>query len=1238
MALQILWDKQETALLIDAYLRVKNQELSLQDAIKEVSSAILSGMEIDDVFRNINGIRMQMTVIGGVIDDRPSSLNKTKGTKMFNDMVALYKSNPAAFYEILNQAKGECAVQMNVQDKFFAWLKERVSPAQLSEFYIVYRDIESFCMNKRILTQSLFETTNTEVIQNVIDTIKSNRMFQFKYFRQLGKMRKVMDYYMTFLREVPLYQNERSEKAPASNHETAAHSEKYIQVQNSTASNKEPVVAAVQDEVTVSVNEEGNILAESNADPIGVVATEVSSDDVFVWNFASDNADFSNTVPSAISYFEEKEKVQNWADAFVKIVRTMQEDYPAIIRGMAGYRFDSIGKAVLTGIVGVGTFSKPVEVKNGLYIETDCSPDEMVSIVRILMDKCNMDYENIEIHYIKTKTTTAASEAQQEDESAFSEKVSSSEGVQDYIVEVLEKFRVPFVDHRNNNGCLWIIGDRSLSSVFDKFIRYGAAFHYKEDGGRTTKGEPAWWTKDIIVVNDALEVNDAVDQPAEENEKTSGNAAIVTSVTEKKVAFENWLTTGAGLALRSAQSYTSAINVAGQYSVRLGFSEKELFCILDAEQVYQISMKLLANPEFAQLNDEQHNRYRAALAKYRDYCKALSGGEVYAQQLKMYPNLEEEIKKNRIAFITWALSQQMQKTMIWAYLLEIKKCSEFAQENNYVKEENIFLIQDAATLEHVFLKMRKDRKFVEFNNKRREFPFAAMKKLIAFRKATATGGDKTFDVSIPAAPIEKPVSRPNVSGATFSVDPQRKERYTAVLAENFVDGFRPAKAIDKNRFRMCYNDMFGEELAEDDEHLVRTLIKVGTLRDERIFVKDESEQKDLIEEIHDTIMNAFKDGASCIYLDCLFTRFQERLAEMLHIYSADSLESVLLRSEKCKYFKRYNYLVGYAKEPSPTRDVIEYMEKSHLPVPYSKIENDLWYIPLDRIKHTLVTTSGIVNVAPEAYLYAPNLPVNESEIQQITELISHALLQRNYISDVELMKLIEEHCPSVLMNTPDYPMWGLRNALAYLLRDKFSFRGAIISGKDEEISMAEVFSDFCQRSEHITVDELKQFASELDTVIYWDSVYSQMIRVNQNEFVHRDQIRFDTEQTDYILDKLIQSAYMPIKTINLFLHFPAIDVPWNSFVLESYVANYSRKFRLLHASYTATDCCGAIVRQDSGISDYRALIVDVLSKNTGWKNQKDALQLLVDLGYQQRRSYSDIEKVMQEANARKQSP
>ena len=96
MALRISWDKQETAILIDAYLRVKNGELSQQNAVKEVSAllrrrAILSGVEIDEIFRNENGISMQMKIVGGLVDEKPSGLHST--TKMFTEMVALYKTS-----------------------------------------------------------------------------------------------------------------------------------------------------------------------------------------------------------------------------------------------------------------------------------------------------------------------------------------------------------------------------------------------------------------------------------------------------------------------------------------------------------------------------------------------------------------------------------------------------------------------------------------------------------------------------------------------------------------------------------------------------------------------------------------------------------------------------------------------------------------------------------------------------------------------------------------------------------------------------------------------------------------------------------------------------------------------------------------------------------------------------------------------------------------------------------------
>ena len=62
IAIRIPWDKYEAALLLDYCIKVENSEISRVEAVSTVSQmlrsrAIRKGYEIDDVFRNENGIQ-----------------------------------------------------------------------------------------------------------------------------------------------------------------------------------------------------------------------------------------------------------------------------------------------------------------------------------------------------------------------------------------------------------------------------------------------------------------------------------------------------------------------------------------------------------------------------------------------------------------------------------------------------------------------------------------------------------------------------------------------------------------------------------------------------------------------------------------------------------------------------------------------------------------------------------------------------------------------------------------------------------------------------------------------------------------------------------------------------------------------------------------------------------------------------------------------------------------------------
>ena len=460
---------------------------------------------------------------------------------------------------------------------------------------------------------------------------------------------------------------------------------------------------------------------------------------------------------------------------------------------------------------------------------------------------------------------------------------------------------------------------------------------------------------------------------------------------------------------------------------------------------------------------------------------------------------------------------------------------------------------------------------------------------------------------------------------------EEEERLALILKDSYENGFRINSAIDRGRIKVFYNERFGKELPLSDEQIMVSLKKVGVLREDRIYAKQDDEQIGLIKQIFEDVMLVFENGASCVYPEAIYQKYQVELAEMMQIYEAEFLGNILIEMSAGKLRKKQTFLCLTDRQTDLDRDVLEVLKKSPIPMTYADIQEVMWYIPLDKIKHVLVVTKSMVQVEQETYFYSMNLPISQDEITEVNRLIHQALEHRSYITDVELRQLIDDNCPGIAINTSELTTYGLRNCLGYILRDAYSFNGPIISSLGKELSMAEVFAQYCDDREQVTTEELKTLASEMNTVIYWDSVRDETIRISEDLLLRHDKVDFQIDEIDRVLDDLCDQNYIPLKDIGLFMHFPALCVQWNGYVLESYIYKYSKKFKLLHASFSASGFFGAMVRQDSGIEDYRALIVDVLANSNKWEDKNSALELLVEQGYQQRRKYADIEKVVHEA-------
>ena len=583
----------------------------------------------------------------------------------------------------------------------------------------------------------------------------------------------------------------------------------------------------------------------------------------------------------------------------------------------------------------------------------------------------------------------------------------------------------------------------------------------------------------------------------------------------------------------------------------------------------------------------------------------------------------ESIKEQ---FVCWMQQTGSASGTIRSYVSAIGQSSKAANEYG-VCDTDLFLIEDANKLQQILDELLKVPVFRKLNAQQHNRFRAAVSKLVAYRSSTGTITAHTrLEEKLPELKAAEPVIKPQ------GLPEETRIRYTEILSEHFgEDGYQTGRPIFRGRFKRFFAEKYGCPPAETDNRIDEIMSMVGTKRDDRVFPKQDDIQNDLVMEIVSDVLSAFDSGATAVYIEAVYDKYQQLLADNLHIYNQDALASLLLAHANGKYIQRYSFLTNNWSGANAQEDLLRIMKTFHQPQNYAAIHEKAWFLPYERMKTILVTTASIVNVAAETYFYAPNLPVSAVELAYLSSLMNEELSYHSYITDVRLMQLIAEKCPSIAINTDGYTTYGLRNCLGYILRDQFAFDGPIITLKGKELSMADVFTEFAKDHEVLSVDELSALSNEMNIVIYWDSVLSEMIRVSATELVRKDQIKFDVEAIDEILDGICPGDYIPLPEVNLFLYFPNIGYPWNSYLLESYLFSCSKKFRLLHSSFIKTGVYGAMVRKDADVPNYRYLLVDVLSKSNALDSTKEALQYIVDKGYQQRRRYEGIEAVIQEA-------
>ncbi len=627
---------------------------------------------------------------------------------------------------------------------------------------------------------------------------------------------------------------------------------------------------------------------------------------------------------------------------------------------------------------------------------------------------------------------------------------------------------------------------------------------------------------------------------------------------------------------------------------------------------------------------------------------------------------DQSSRTGRKPFIEWMQKQGADPASIISCVLAVEKCGAFASKQGLFSG-NIMETGSPARADRLYQDLLGNEAFTAWNAAQSDRCRMALEQYVGFCHACALqeqeqllekrardAGKGTSGIAAASGQIQRqPVpsgdggatasategnSQPDQTKAgetiekTESSDPEEKADKKRTGASGVQQSMRPA-AEDSIQNGTDHKEHPEDPAGSPDEtgetkNLARAPQPDETVPDE---APQGQAQTGLMDEIHTKIKDTFRTGATCICLEPLLRMYETRLAEELRITSENDLMERLLKMSGSGLCGQDGYIYMPEKKPYTKQDVIHCLGDSALPLTYQQIEEKLWYLPPEQITNGLEEAAAIVKVDTDIYFYAPNLPVGANELREITMLVKRQLMQKKFMTDTELKTLFDSHCPAAASRIKGFTVWGFRNALGYLLKNLFSFRGGIITEFGKKADMSEVFAQFGREHERLSIKEIKAFASEADCDVDWDALRREMIRISETEFLRNDQLVFDTAAIDAALEICCPDSYIPVKSGEPYQHFPVMRVEWNGFLLESYVWRFSGVFRLVHTEFATDDCCGVIVRKDTPFVDYKDVAVDFLAHSDAWGGEEEALWLLVEQGYQNEEIYPDTGQVIQEA-------
>lgn len=1258
------WSIPEGVILLDGLLKIIDEKETRTEVIRRVSSilrnmAISDGLKIDEKYRNENGISFQLASMESAYYGQ--TIMKP-ATKLFLQVVDLYRKDRNEFENILKGAL-EMTNSNNYEETFLNWLSNQVRPAQLSELYGTYKEIEKFCLRVNVISTPLFSSADYERAKKIKNTIETNKVFRFSHKKQMAKFVASATHFMHYCKMLSELNDETKNSLHGDRlecmHEMPGVDKVFANAsgidQSDNASNKitnettgsglnetNTYFSVLKTRAALSSERAGEVIKDWN--DVQLISEKLVSKNKF-----RDNMLFVLLVNTGLTV----ETVLNLRFADFIHQDGSIKDTITIIKGKtAANSRDESGTYQLNKDVISALFlyirSKPsYRIDDYLFMgestnNNSFAPFSRQTVIRIFAgiteeidNKYNISARTLkktfDYHFNEASTKTEYDEAKSEPVKQLSDVIR----IKSYLIS----------HERYRDNLLFAVGF-GLGLTIRELTQLRCSHLLDENGelriefpvlscdidnsdyecyveiGNEIANAIELYRKNVGVAD----FNDYVFRS--ESNNNAGNALTPVSILRiiksviaevgieinatslifrKTFVYHQLLISGGSDQMKSVIRRALKHSSFNQTLLFLCSDEKELernveqnvsqqTSIQTSEETYVVDFNSVEDysysvPQFFSYFDEKHQDLRSWTDLYVKLFTCLY--EDYPHVLKPGMNFSKSIG-GRIELATEEQGIKM---------FAPKKIA----NTNLILETNISASDMIAKMRYLLELCKVDYENVEIVYSRR-------RPLTRHTQHNV----KSSQTEVPSA-----------------LSPIVDEQYKTVLKDRFVKGYRLTSGLDLKKFKKYYFEIHGKELSDDDNIIVSKIRNSGIVHEDKLFMAETMLSADVRDRLLSYIADEFAHGKKALYYEAIFRLFSDQFLDY-YIYDAEMLKAYLAYCNESKYIIATNYI---AKESgissNPYDEIKEYLVGAGVPVDADSICEVLSHIPRKKVMQILGMNAEFVNNGKSHYFHVSVVSLSHEELENIATLITDFIHEKEFISGNELISAIKVKYPHIIDNNQSISALGMRDAIKYNLQTRFSFSGNVISGKGNWMSMADVFANFARSRSIFDIAELETLAEEMNSTIYFDAVYDNALRISQSRFVSKDQAQFRIEETDLAIGRFCDGKCISLAAITEFGSFPDAGFQWNSFLLASYVYAYSKQYRLLTAGFNKNASVGAIVNRNSGIETFDDFLVIALAEGDCRLKKEDALNFLVAQGYLARRSYSNIEKILIQANAQR---